>query len=118
MPMRPRQTADNIKRIRERIVDIRRTINTIEYLCSGTLMKRMKLCGSPRCRCAIDPSARHGPYYEWGHMKGGRLVGRMVSPSQAAALRSAIAHYRKVRTLLRKWGVETERLIDLEHPRS
>jgi hypothetical protein len=29
--------------------------------------------------CATDPSARHGPYYEWGHMRGGKLVHRSAS---------------------------------------
>ena len=51
-------------------------------------------------------------------MKGGKLVNRMVSPQQAAALRLAIENYRKVKTLLRDWEAETERLVDLEHPRS
>ncbi|MHB8195654.1 MAG: DUF6788 family protein [Vulcanimicrobiaceae bacterium] len=112
------RSTDSIKRARERIAGIREAIGAIDYLCSGTLQERMKLCGRPNCRCASDPSARHGPYYEWGHMKAGRLVNRMVSPEQAAALRLAIENYRKVRTLLRKWEAETERLIDLEHPSS
>ena len=40
----------------------------MDYLCSGTLLRRMKMCGKPGCRCSEDPDARHGPYYEWGHM--------------------------------------------------
>ena len=58
----------------------------MEYLCSGTLLERRKMCGKPGCRCAQDPQARHGPYYEWGHMKAGKLVHRTVSPEQAASL--------------------------------
>jgi hypothetical protein len=112
-----RRTADSIKHVHERIASIRAAINAVDYVCSGTMLRRTKLCGSPKCACATDPSARHGPYYEWGHMKGGKLVHRMVSAEQAAALRLAIANYRKVKALLRKWEAETERLIDLEHPR-
>jgi hypothetical protein len=62
-------------------------------------------------------SARHGPYYEWGHLKGGKLVHRVVSPEQAALLRLAIANYRQARKLLRAWEKETERLIDAEADR-
>lgn len=69
-------------------------------------------------QCATDPSARHGPYYEWGHIEGGKRVSRMISPQQAAALRHAIANYRKVKARLQESEAETERLIDLEHPRS
>ena len=75
-----------IREARERIARIRDALSAIDYLCSGTLLQRTKVCGKPGCRCAQDPSARHGPYYEWGHMKGGRLVHRTVSPEQATIL--------------------------------
>jgi hypothetical protein len=64
--------------------------------------------------CAHDPDARHGPYYEWGHMKAGKLVHRMVTVEQAKILRRAIANYRQARKFMRAWERETERLIDVE----
>jgi hypothetical protein len=66
---------------------------------------------------AQDPAARHGPYYEWGHMKDGKLVHRMISTRQAARLRAAIKNYRTVRRLLRAWEAETERVIEAEDQR-
>jgi hypothetical protein len=111
MPKRPEQIA---KQARARIARLRARLEGIEYLCSGTLAERMKRCGKPGCRCATDPAARHGPYYEWGHMHEGKLVHRTVSARQAAVLRLAIANYRTVRRLLREWEVETERLIESE----
>ena len=106
-----------IKKARDRIARIREALSEIDYLCSGTLLKRTKVCGKPGCRCAQDPSARHGPYYEWGHMRGGKLVHRVLSPEQAAILELAIANQRKAKKLMRDWEVETERLIDAEAPR-
>src|SRR5260370_30049911 len=97
------------KQARERIERIRETLNAIDYLCSGTLSERMKVCGKPGCRCAQDPDARHGPYYEWGHMKAGKLVHRTVSPEQAPVLRRAIANYRQAKELMEGWGGENER---------
>src|SRR5215831_11192839 len=70
----PRRREDKLQQARERISRIRAAFNAMEYLCSGTLLRRTKVCGKPSCRCAHDPSARHGPYYEWGHLKGGKLV--------------------------------------------
>jgi hypothetical protein len=99
---------------RERIAQLRDRIRTIERLCSGSLLRRTKVCGKPQCRCAQDATARHGPYYEWGRMKGGRLVHRVVSPAQAALLREAIANYRTLRRLLRTWENETVKLIEAE----
>ncbi len=95
-----------------RIARIREAIRAID-LCSGTLLRRAKLCERPQCGCAQDPAARHGPYSEWGHMKGGKLVHRMVSARQAALLRAAIKNYRKVRQLLRAWEAETDRSSSL-----
>jgi len=112
--MPSRSTAALIEQTRNRIAVIRHALSTVEYLCSGTLLKRLKLCGKPGCRCALDPAARHGPYYEWGHMRSGKLVHKMVSPKKAATLRLAIANYRKVRKLLRDWENQTERLIEYE----
>lgn len=111
----PRHRPQTIaKQARARIERIRQQLVGIDYLCSGTLSERMKLCGRASCACARDPAARHGPYYEWGFMRASRLVHRQVSATQAAALRQAIANYRKVKQLLRDWEIETERLIDAE----
>lgn len=107
-----------IKQARKKIARIRETLSGVEYLCSGTLLQRTKVCGKPGCRCAQDPNARHGPYFEWGHMQSGKLVHRTVSPEQAVLLQLAIDNYRSVQQLLRDWEVETERLIDAEAPRN
>ena len=105
------------RQARNRIGAIREELATIDYLCSGTLLKRMMKCGKPSCRCHEDPAARHGPYYEWTHMKAGKLIHRYVWAEQARLLEQAIANYRKAQKLLRAWEVQTERLIEAEAPR-
>lgn len=111
----PKHTPQQIaQQARERIEQIRQDLALIELLCSGTLLKRMKTCGSPTCRCAQDPAARHGPYYEWGHMRAGKLMHRLVSPEQAELLEQAISNYRRLKNLLRSWEAESERLIDAQ----
>jgi hypothetical protein len=111
-----RRREDILQQARERIARIRAALSAMDHFCSGTLLRRMKVCGKPGCRCAHDLSARHGPYYEWGHMKGGKLVHRTVSPEQAETLRLAIANYRIAKKLMKDWEVETERLIDAQEP--
>jgi hypothetical protein len=110
--------AEDIKllQIQEKIAEIHRALSQMQYLSSGTLLKRTKVCGNPRCHCATDPAARHGPYYEWSHLKAGKLRHRTLSPEQAGLMRSAIANHRKVKKLLRAWEAQTQRLIDLNAP--
>lgn len=110
----PRRRKTIIKQARDRIARIRARLNAIDYLSSGTLLERMKVCGNSNCRCHREPDGRHGPYYQWDHMKGGRVVHRNVSPEQAAILRRSIANYRKAKKLMKAWEDETERLMDNE----
>src|SRR5262249_35025611 len=110
----PRRREDILRQARERIAGIQASLKALDYLCSGTLLRRMMICGKPNCPCAKDPGARHGPYYQRGRMKGRKLVHRMVTAEQAVLLRLAIANYRQARKLMRAWERETERLIDAE----
>lgn len=105
-----------LKEVRENIAAIHRALAELEYLCSGSLSKRTKLCSNPRCRCRIDPAERHGPYYEWAFLEAGKTRHRMLSPKRAALMRLAIANHRKVKKLLKAWEIQTVRLIELNVP--
>ena len=105
-----------VLKAQRRIATIRESLAAMDLLCSGTLMKRMMKCGKPNCRCAEDPSARHGPYFEWTHMKEGKLQHRYITAEQAERLAKAITNYRSAKKLMRAWEQETERLIDAETP--
>lgn len=102
--------------IEEKIAQIQRAIGAMQYLSSGTLLKRTKVCGNPHCHCARDRAARHGPYYEWSYLKGGRLRHRTLTPKQAELMRLAIANYRKAKKLLRTWEAYTQQLIERNAP--
>lgn len=86
-------------------------IKETALLCRGTVLKRTKLCGKPSCRCAQDPKARHGPYYEWGRMVRERLVHTMISPQQARAILRAIRNYRRIERLLRRWEASSAKIL-------
>jgi len=96
------------------IRQIRREIAAIELLCSGTLLKRWKQCGRPNCRCAHDPSARHGPYYEWSRRQKGRFLHSLLSPQQAESVAQAIKNHQRIVTLLASWSLETARTLNIK----
>lgn len=116
-PAVPARTPERIiDQAQQRIALIRQSLQGIDYVCTGSLLERMKVCGKPNCRCAQDPDARHGPYFVWGRLKAGKLVQQTLLPEQAALLRRAIANHRKVKKLLHTWEAETERVINAQHP--
>ena len=98
-------------RVRERTTTLRTAIDAMDYVTSGTLHSRTKVCGRSNCRCADDPAARHGPYYEWSRREQGRLVHNIVSTEQAALVAEAIRNYRQVQELLGRWERETVKEI-------
>lgn len=110
----PPSADDKATKSRQKIAEIQKSISAMEHLSSGTLLKRMKICGNPRCHCASDPAALHGPYYEWSYLKGGKLRHRTLNPDQAKIMRLAIANYRKTKKLLRDWETQTLHLIELK----
>jgi len=113
----PPSDSEKAAKSREKIASIQKSIAAMEHLSSGTLLKRTKVCGNPRCHCANDPAARHGPYYEWSYLKGGKLRHRTLTPAQADAMRLAISNYRKTKKLLRVWEAQTLTLIELSPPK-
>ena len=99
--------------LRESIERIRAAIAAYDLVCSGTVLKRMKVCGKSGCACATDRAARHGPYYEWSRREGDRLAHSIISAAEAAALRRAIVNRRRIVRLLRQWETCSVRLIRL-----
>lgn len=83
----------------------------MDLMAPGTLHIRTKTCGRPNCRCAKDPAARHGPYYEWSRREGRRLVHNSISADQAELLALALDNNREIRKLLAQWERETVKII-------
>ena len=98
-------------RVRERTRELRRAINALDFVASGTVYKRTKVCGRKNCRCALDPAARHGPYHEWTRRQDGRLLHSVVTSEQAELLTRAIQNYREIQQLLVRWEYETAKEV-------
>ena len=105
-----------VAKSKENIAEIKRSLWALEHLSSGTLFKRLKVCGNPRCHCASNRAARHDPYYGWSYLKGGKLRHRTLTPEQADIMKLAIANHRKAKKLLRAWEAQTLHLIELKAP--
>jgi hypothetical protein len=97
----------SIQRIRARSQELRQLIQKMDFVASGTIHVRTKVCGRKNCKCATDPERRHGPYHEWTRSKDGRLQHSVVNSDQARFLQRAIANYRAILSLLARWEDET-----------
>jgi len=110
-PSSPTEATQLRAHAQQRIAQIHAELARLDYICAGTLQHRTRVCGKPGCRCARDPAARHGPYYEWGRMEEGRLIHSKLSPDEARRFVQAMRKYRRLKRLLRRWQQESVQAI-------
>lgn len=103
--------SDPDRRARAAAQSLRAALATMDLACAGTIYVRTKRCGKPACACQQDVDARHGPYSEWTRVRDGRLAHSTLSAEQAKRLAAAIANYREIERLLKRWELATEAVI-------
>lgn len=90
---------------------IRTRIAALDVIATGTLLERTKRCGKPNCRCAVDPAARHGPYFEWNRWQEGKLHHRTVTAPEARRIETALDNYQKLLGYLDEWEFLSARIL-------
>ncbi len=78
---------------------IQAALSQIGFTLPGTITIRRARCGKPRCACAADPPALHGPYIQWTRTVHGKTVTRLLSPAQYQAYAPWFANARRLRAL-------------------
>ena len=74
-------------------------LGQIGFCLPGSITIRRARCGKPRCACAADPPALHGPYIQWTRTVNGKTVTRTLTPAQYQAYASWFANARRLRAL-------------------
>ena len=98
---RPDQSIQ-LDRYAQRFHELKRGLDSLEYFCKGTVLKRMMKCGKAACACHSDPDKRHGPYFELTYKANGKTVNVKLSPQAAPLYKAASLQYRKLKTLLNR----------------
>jgi hypothetical protein len=98
----PRPLAATLQQLHHQHDALLRQAGKIGLVLRGTIGTYRTRCGSPRCRCATEPSAGHGPYSIWTRKVSGKTVTRLLSDEQARRMRPWIRNMRRLDRLLRK----------------
>ena len=77
-----------------------RSLSGFGYIFPGSVATRFMPCGKPSCRCATDPSKRHGPYYEWTRKVAGKTVSARLTAEQARLYKGWIGNRRQLKKIL------------------
>ena len=81
---------------------LKKQIDTIGFICTGSLMSVYHTCGNSKCACAHDESARHGPYNRWTRKVKGKTVTRTLTDKQTELCRECINNYRNLESIIKE----------------
>lgn len=96
---------------------VKTQIAKLDYVLTGTIIRKYGPCGKQGCRCLKEKTAWHGPYHIWTRKEERKTITKSLSPSQAAFCRKAIKNMQKLKSLLEKWKLESlQALIDRSAP--
>ena len=90
---------------------IQAALGQIDFTLPGSITIRRARCGKPRCACAADPPALHGPYIQWTRTVHGKTVTRTLTPAQYQAYAPWFANTRRLRELTA--GLQTLSLAEM-----
>ena len=79
---------------------LKKEIEKIGFICTGSVFSASKTCGNPNCRCHKDESARHGPYNIWTRKVRAKTITRTLTNDQADFCRECIQNMRTLEGIL------------------
>ena len=80
---------------------LKRKIDKLGFICTGSVMKVFKTCGNPGCRCNKDKKG-HGPYNIWTRKVNSKTITRTLTSEQAKLAQNCIDNMRKMEDILQQ----------------
>ena len=91
-----------LRRYEQQYERLKAELLDLGYVLQGSVTQRWMQCGKKACRCHDDPTARHGPYWQWSWKVGTRTASVYLDPQQAAICRRWIENDRRMRRIIKK----------------
>ncbi len=102
-----------LRRYAKQYAELKAQMRDLGYVLQGSVGERRMECGKPTCRCHADPSARHGPYYQWSWKTGGRTSSVYLDKEQATLCRKWIQENRRLERILSRMRAVSLRVVRL-----
>ena len=91
-----------LRRYAQEYEQLKAELRRLGYVLQGSVTERWMKCGNGTCRCQSDPTARHGPYYQWSWKSSGRTSSVYLDEEQAALCEEWVASNRDLERILKK----------------
>lgn len=84
----------------------------MDYILTGTILKKFSMCGKKTCACKEDKKNWHGPYYIWTRKENGKTVTKSLSATQVKMCKKALANKKKLNEIIEQWMRESIEALD------
>jgi hypothetical protein len=91
---------------------VKQQITDLDYILTGTIIKKYGPCGKAGCRCAYGKKNWHGPYYIWTRKENGKTITKSLTSAQAQFCKKAIGNMQKLKTQIERWKRESVKSIE------
>ena len=96
----------------KKVHKIKNNIINIDFILSGTILKKYKQCGKINCRCFKNKKHWHGPYYIWTRKENGKTITKTLTKNQAQSCLKAFKNMKKLNQSLKAWKQISSKNID------
>ncbi len=72
----------------------------IGFVARGSVVSATTTCSSKGCHCRVEPTRRHGPYWQWSRSGGGVTRTRRLSEAEARLYQEWIANRRRAEAIV------------------
>ncbi len=86
--------------IEKKYLLLKKKMDKIGFISTGSVMKVYNTCGRPDCNCYKDKSKRHGPYNVWTRKVNAKTVTRTLTDEQAKLAQKCIKNMRKIEKII------------------
>ena len=93
---------ERLLRYTERYNALKAELQTVGFICRGSVQTRRIECGKAACHCHATPENRHGPYHYWTRKARGKTVGLMLNEAEFHVYREWIDNHRTLEQILRE----------------
>ena len=112
-----RENKERLQSLEQKYENVKKEIQNLEYVISGTIIKRQYRCGKQTCQCRKGPTKLHGPYYHWTRKIKGKTVNKILDKKRAEKLPEYIQNSRKLRKIIDSLHhISTETVKAIENP--
>lgn len=90
--------------LENRIGDIKREIEKLGELRTGSLTEQYNVCGKKGCKCKDpDKPQKHGPYFKLSYMRYRKSTSEFVRKEDVEQLREHLRNYKTFMALKDEW---------------